>query len=160
MKLNKALIAARSVEEMVQLVREAGDDGLNAVNAATALHQLAKRSAKAKHTVKKEDVELINKHVGRTLEGFKARELANTVWAWAKLGAHPGEELLRSVGRAVERKLGDFNPQAIANTVWAWATLGAHPGEELMRSVGRAVERKLGDFNPQDIANTVWACRY
>ena len=129
MKLNKALIAARSVEEMVQLVREAGDGGLNAVNAATALHQLAKRSGKGKHVVKKGDVELLNKHVGRTLEGFQARNLANTVWAWATLGVHPGEELLLSVGRAVERRLGDFKPQELAKTVWAWATLGVHPGE-------------------------------
>jgi hypothetical protein len=110
-RLNKALLAARSIEEMVELVREAGD-GLNAVNAATALHQLAKRSGKARRSVTREEVELLNKHVGRTLDDFKPQELANSLWAWATLGAHPGEELLRSVGRAVERKLGDFNVEA------------------------------------------------
>ena len=133
----------------MRLFRAAGNR-VSAVNVATALHQLAKRRAATNCAVAAEDVELLNISVGELLEGFDPQELANTLWAWATLDAHPGEDVLLSVGRCVERRLEGFNPQGLANALWAWATMGVHPGEDLLRSVGRCVERKLAEMGAED----------
>ena len=61
---------------------------------------------------------------GEKVKTFTARNLANALWAMAKMGYHPGEELLEKIQGQVLQKLPEFNPQNLANTLWAFATLG------------------------------------
>ena len=58
------------------------------------------------------------------VEKFSARNIANTLWALAKMMHHPGGTFLNSLGAEAGKKVTDFNAQNHANTVWAFATLG------------------------------------
>ena len=55
---------------------------------------------------------------------FTARNIANTLWALAKMMHNPGAQFLNTMGAEVAAKIRDFNAQNHANTVWAFATLG------------------------------------
>ena len=52
----------------------------------------------------------------------------NTLWAFAKTGAKPGEWMMEQLERRMEVMSGEFNSQTIANTLWAFATMGTKPG--------------------------------
>ena len=55
---------------------------------------------------------------------FPARNLANTLWAFARLGHNPGVPLLQALAEESVKKLAGFNAQNLANTLWAFANLG------------------------------------
>ena len=55
---------------------------------------------------------------------FTGRNLANTLWAFAKMGHHPGEELLLTLAPQIRMQLSSCNAQNLANILWAFATLG------------------------------------
>ena len=60
-------------------------------------------------------------------QAFTARNIANALWALAKMMHNPGERFLNTMGAEVAKKVMDFNAQNHANTVWAFATLGMCP---------------------------------
>ena len=55
---------------------------------------------------------------------FTARNIANVLWAFAKMTHNPGAAYLDSLGVEAGRKVTDFNAQNLANTIWAFGTLG------------------------------------
>lgn len=55
---------------------------------------------------------------------FTARNIANALWALAKMMHNPGDTFLNTMGAEAAKKVADFNAQNHANTVWAFATLG------------------------------------
>ena len=59
----------------------------------------------------------------RRLDKFKVQNLANTAWAFAKVGQED-EQLFKALARMAERRLDQFNGQNFANTAWAFATVG------------------------------------
>ena len=54
---------------------------------------------------------------------FDLQGLANTAWAFAKVGQSDAQ-LFTALAREAERRVGDFNPQGLANTAWAFSTVG------------------------------------
>ncbi len=58
------------------------------------------------------------------MSNFTARNLANTLWALAKINLDPGLELLTALAGEATEKIANFNAQNIANTLWAFASLG------------------------------------
>ena len=54
---------------------------------------------------------------------LNAQELANTAWAFAKLGQLDAL-LFVTLASASERRMHKFNEQNLTNTAWALATLG------------------------------------
>ena len=56
---------------------------------------------------------------------LSARNVANIVWALAKLGGHPGDALLGACAAQAAMRVREANAQNIANTLWAFASLGA-----------------------------------
>ena len=58
------------------------------------------------------------------MEKFTARNLANTLWAMAKINLDPGVEVLAALSKEAAEKMADFNAQNIANSLWAFAILG------------------------------------
>ena len=58
---------------------------------------------------------------------FKARNIANAVWALAKMMHNPGDKFLNTMGALAAEKVAEFNPQNHANTIWAFGTLGGSP---------------------------------
>ena len=69
---------------------------------------------------------------------FTARNIANALWALAKMMHNPGDRFLNTMGAEVATKVADFNAQNHANTVWAFATLGMCPA-----SIPAVVDPKL-----------------
>jgi len=53
---------------------------------------------------------------------MKARHLANTVWAFARLSL-ASAPLLNSISAASRRLIQDFRPQELASTAWSFAAL-------------------------------------
>jgi len=56
---------------------------------------------------------------------LSARNVANIVWALAKLGGHPSDALLGACAAQAAARVHEANAQNIANTLWAFASLGA-----------------------------------
>jgi hypothetical protein len=73
-----------------------------------------------------------------------AQGLANTVWAFAKVG-HLDGMLFGAFAKAIEQRLGEFNAQDLANTAWAFAKachVDAHLFNVLARSARKCLEGK------------------
>ena len=60
----------------------------------------------------------------RRLDQFNEQNLANSAWAFAKVG-QKDELLFNALARMAERRLDQFNAQGLANTAWVFATVGA-----------------------------------
>ncbi|KAK9864416.1 hypothetical protein WJX84_005546 [Apatococcus fuscideae] len=115
---------------------------------------------------------------GEKLATTTARNLANIVWAFAKMEYDPGQQLLQEVADELAtkaascnpqnvanseatKKLNKFNAQNIANLIWAFASL-AQSGDkstfiDLFDGAAAAAEKQMGSFSPQNAANTIWA---
>jgi hypothetical protein len=85
------------------------------------------------------------------------QDVANTMWAMAKLKMPLTGSLPDALGAAAEREARSMNPQNVANTVWAMATLNMQPTGNLRDALWAAVEREARSMNPQAVTNTVWA---
>jgi hypothetical protein len=85
------------------------------------------------------------------------QDVANTMWAMAKLNMPLTGSLPDALGAAAEREARSMNPQDVANTVWAMATLNMPPTGSLREALWTAAEREAPRMNPQAVANTVWA---
>jgi hypothetical protein len=120
---------------------------------------------------------------------FGARQLANTIWALAKLttGSSGGgaavldaaaidgglESILAALVSQVSRLAASFNAQNVANTIWALAklTTGSSGGgaavlnaaaidgglEGVLAALANQASRLAASFNAQGVANTIWA---
>ena len=49
---------------------------------------------------------------------FNSRDVANTLWAIATMGAKPGERMMGQLKRRAEAISGEFNTQDVANTLF------------------------------------------
>jgi hypothetical protein len=88
---------------------------------------------------------------------FNSQNVANTLWAFARMGRKPGERMMGQLEQRAEAISGEFNSQEIASTLWAFATMGRKPRERTMELLEGRVEAISGEFNSQEIANTLWA---
>jgi hypothetical protein len=88
------------------------------------------------------------------LAAFKPQELANIVWACAKVGVkHPA--LFKQIGDSIVGVGGSksFEPQELANIVWAYAKVGEqHP--DLFKMIGHSIAavNDLAVFNTQHLS--------
>jgi hypothetical protein len=70
--------------------------------------------------------------------------VANTLWAYARMGREPGAGLMTKLQGRAEAVAGTFGAQGVANTLWAYARMGREPGAGLMRKLeGRATSLSL-----------------
>ena len=93
---------------------------------------------------------------------FNAQEVANTVWAFAKV-EFLDERLLDALARRLMHPeiLETVNSQNIANTVWAFANMGAL-NMDLMKAVAARTmcPKVLQSFTTQEVANTAWSLSF
>ncbi|KAK9861764.1 hypothetical protein WJX84_008936 [Apatococcus fuscideae] len=94
-------------------------------------------------------------HAGDNLATTTARNLANVIWAFAKMEYDPGETLLQAIADELAKKAMDCNPQNVANSIWALGVLGFHPGDADLEKLAEAAKAKLEGFVPQNISNTL-----
>ena len=86
---------------------------------------------------------------------FRPQEIANSVWAVARLG-QCAPDLLAALADGAAAQVQDFTAQGLSNAVWGMATLGSvHAG--LMAAVAGAVRQRVAEFNAQEVSNTLWA---
>ena len=112
-KLNGDIVAARNSLAILELYAARGAD-FNHVNICTALHRIAKH-ARGPHIQKDARfLNLIESAVYR-LEQFRAQELANTAWAFAKMEVR-NEALMAALASRAQGMLEQFNAQELANT--------------------------------------------
>ena len=52
------------------------------------------------------------------MEGFNTQDVANTLWAFAKLNIVSKEVIIKGLERQATARMGDFNAQEIADTLW------------------------------------------
>lgn len=97
----------------------------------------------------------------RGASDFKAQELANTVWAFAKLQYRDDPLMARISEEAVSRlsdpgRAEEFDSMCIASITWAFATLGCW-NEQLLGAVATAACDRIGKCKTQELSNLVWA---
>ena len=142
--LNKRIVAARSAEDILAII-EADHSEFDACNAATACNRLAKAPRSSARGAKADDcrVQTLFLTLTRVSSSMNAQNVANTLWALAKLGWQAGEMPMRcALEGAAVRVAPSMKAQAVANTVWALATLGWQAGDGAMRDAleGAAVQ--------------------
>jgi hypothetical protein len=94
---------------------------------------------------------------GRVARDMNEQELANLVWAYAKLDRMPGGNTWAALETVVGRVVPDMTSQGLANTVLAYAKLGRMPGDQAWAALEAAAGRLAPSMNSQDLANTVFA---
>jgi len=110
-------MAKRSAWDILELHYAYRAD-FNAVNVSTALHRSGKSVRPGELSAFRSDARLhdLLAHATASIGEFKAQELANTVWALAKLEVRE-EALMTAVARRALEILREFNAQNLANTV-------------------------------------------
>jgi len=93
---------------------------------------------------------------------FRPRNLANSVYAFARLRLHPSPEWLSSFVAAAAYSAAQMDAQQTANTLWALGTLaadGCGGGEGALGPLSRAclAHASAGTLSPQHAANSWWA---
>ena len=93
------------------------------------------------------------------LSTFYAQNVANTAWAYARLGIKNEALMAALAGRTMRTEcLSTPNAQNVANTAWAHATLQIKNKALMAALVGRTMhEECLSTFDAQTVANTAWA---
>lgn len=91
----------------------------------------------------------------QSTQSFKPQELANLLWAYAKVGRRD-TPLFSIVVRAAVGKLPAFKPQELSNLLWACAAM-RYRDPELLEEAARQLTHRLWDCNSQDLGNIAWA---
>lgn len=113
-------------------------------------------------------------HVARHMSSYPPRYLATALWAFGKLGIHPGrgvpdggpaalngEPLLSGVAAHVARRVHEFQPRELSMLSWSFATLEHHPGDEYLCATARRLAELIKRGQPvglQAISTVAWAC--
>jgi hypothetical protein len=92
---------------------------------------------------------------------MKAQEVANTLWALAKMGRRPEAELVLALEERAAQVAGAMKAQEIANMLWAYATMAMVPGEWLVDAVEERTRQGGGsEFSAQGVGNMLWAVSF
>lgn len=83
------------------------------------------------------------------------KELADTAWAFAKLGCED-RTLMDAIASEAIRKISEVTTQCIAHLAFAFATLGIQNGP-LLDALSSAAINKLNEFLPEEIESLSWA---
>ena len=135
---NKQLLACRSSEDFAEVISRNGSS-FDAVNVATAFHQIAKLPPRTWRNMQLMIPQLF-KRASFLLDSdlFNAQALSNTLWSMAKMwgagerGGVPveGDQLVATGKLLIKRSIGraeEFKAQNISNCIWALAKLIAGP---------------------------------
>ena len=99
----------------------------------------------------------ISRYATENLESFEPQGIANTVWAFATLGATHSHLFEEFADFASQRTFDNFNPQDLANIVWAYSE-SEKPIASLFDKVAVAiVARDMKSFSPRYLSNIVLA---
>jgi hypothetical protein len=147
----------------LDVLRQFNDYGdlYDEVNIATTWSKLGRARGRSLGLIRSHDGERLYALRDRTLQeadSWKARSLANTAHALAKLQLHSDgwRGLWAVLAAASHRELNAFNPQELVNAAWAFVTAD-HAAPALLDAIAAKAAPRVGEFNSQDFANTAWA---
>jgi hypothetical protein len=86
------------------------------------------------------------------LPRFQPRELANTLWALARLGHAPAEPWMAALLASTAARLCAFRPAELTALAWALAALRYHPGDDWLRSFQAAAAAQMEAFEAPELA--------
>jgi hypothetical protein len=106
-----------------------------------------------------EALEVIAENALTRLDKFKAQELNNLAWGFARLGhrSEQAEKLFVGVAKELSQRTWQFKPQDIGTTLWSLATAGCFDFRAFRAGSSRLNLRQIRSFKPQEMSNTVWA---
>ena len=89
--------------------------------------------------------------MAQLLPEASAQNLANMLWAYAKLEYNPGAALLEQFGGCIlaDATQQQCTPQNVSNMLWAYATLSHLPGRQLLDAAAEYATAHLDAFHPQ-----------
>jgi len=90
------------------------------------------------------------------IETYKAQELANTSWAFAKANVR-APELYAAISNEAPNKLGNFKSYELVNLLWGFATQKVQSPALFDAVAGAWTPELYQDCSAQSLANLVWA---
>jgi hypothetical protein len=91
---------------------------------------------------------------------FSSQQLANIVWAVAKLHSGMADEsaaLVKLAGKIIKRRVKELGPRDLSNSAWAFATLAYSDKPKLWSALAKASRRCLDKLNAQECSQLLWA---
>eukprot|EP00571_Detonula_confervacea_P017812 CAMPEP_0172298486 /NCGR_PEP_ID=MMETSP1058-20130122/1119_1 /TAXON_ID=83371 /ORGANISM="Detonula confervacea, Strain CCMP 353" /LENGTH=1283 /DNA_ID=CAMNT_0013007761 /DNA_START=130 /DNA_END=3978 /DNA_ORIENTATION=- len=106
-----------------------------------------------------ETLEVIAENALPRLDRFKAQELNNMAWGFARLGhrSERAEKLFGGVAKELIRRTWHFKPQDVGTTLWSFATAEYFDQDAFRAGASRLNFRQIRGFKPQEMSNTLWA---
>ena len=154
-QLNKRICQAQSVKELDNIVYK-NVYKMNEVNLSTTINRCAKLVRNEKDDlIAKELISIFVPLIISKVKTFKAQDISNILWAFAKLGIKQ-EEIFNVFVPQIIAKVKTFKAQEIANILWAFAKLGIKC-EEIFNVFVPQIILKAITFNSQNISNILWA---
>lgn len=161
--INTLIVQARTRRRPKTIEKLFQKKDFNQVNLVTSLQALATISnGRCNNDCTPIAINIFKKFKKIDLNDLSFRGIANSVWAFSKLGIHDAEFMNR-LGEVIVQKLAmleekvnnnnKYNAQALANIVWGYARLGC-PNQKLFDKVGEAARSILHKYNPQNLSNT------
>ena len=99
-------------------------------------------------------MELLEEGLAQAISGdFRPQNVADTLWAYAKMGREPRERLMGLLEERAETISGKFKSKHVSTTLWAYGKMGRKQGERLM---GLLEERAEAMFTSLSVSDT-WA---
>jgi hypothetical protein len=91
------------------------------------------------------------------LERFKAQELNNLAWGFARLGhrTEKAEKLFEGVAKQLKQRIHQFKPQDVGTTLWSFSTAEYFDLDAFRTGASRLNFQHIRSFKPQEMSNTV-----
>jgi hypothetical protein len=82
-------------------------------------------------------------------KGFNPQNVANMLWAFAKLEYQPRCALVATLAEEALDKLDEFVSQNVSNMLWSFAKFGYTCSPRLLEASQHKISRNMHQFNPQ-----------
>ena len=88
---------------------------------------------------------------------FDSNQLASVIWAFARLGHHPGEDLVSTAYTTLVRDVASFSNKYLAWIVWGLASLGHIARPRDLPGLIEAIQPRIPTMVPVVLANIAWS---
>ncbi|CAE8599374.1 unnamed protein product [Polarella glacialis] len=89
---------------------------------------------------------------------FWPRNLANSMWACAKLRCRPeADAFLSLLAEQLAARAAELTPVELSNSLWGMGKLQMEPGESVLHALVETSRQQLPRWKAQDLASCLWA---
>ena len=167
LRMNKALMACETVEELAAVVggRASAMSDVNASTTYSRLAKFARDGRRAREEVVREMSRAtwfkeVEARSIETMDKMQPRSAAQMAWACGHLSRsrlRDGDAFWDALERALERLGTKFKPQGVANVAWAYAKLEMRMPQGIRNAFETHLERNAQDYKPYELTITFWA---